>query len=150
MIRSILLLSGCLLQVSFAQFPPPRTNIKTVQSKFGGDISISYKQVRCMIILNSGTKMRQTSICETTPGVNAYSGYVHFPAGTLEDVNITQTIDLNMFFWFFESRKNPSNAPLRYDFLKLQNYKPKPLLIDVSMWLNGVRLHNVGNFAPGY
>jgi len=45
-------------------------------------------------------------VCETTPGVNSYSGYVD-----LSD-------DIHMFFWFFEARHDPDNAPL-------------------TLWLNG-------------
>lgn len=45
-------------------------------------------------------------VCETTPGVNSYSGYVD-----LDD-------DTHMFFWFFEARHDPDNAPL-------------------TLWLNG-------------
>lgn len=41
-----------------------------------------------------------SGICETTKGVNTYSGYLN--VGT----------NMSMFFWFFESRKNPSTAPL--------------------------------------
>ncbi|KAH7010545.1 carboxypeptidase S1 [Ilyonectria destructans] len=51
------------------------------------------------IVSNSG-------ICETTPGVNQHSGYLS--VGT----------NMNMFFWFFESRKNAKTAPL-------------------ALWLNG-------------
>ncbi|KAF4461546.1 carboxypeptidase D [Fusarium albosuccineum] len=51
------------------------------------------------IVSNSG-------ICETTPGVNQHSGY--FTVGD----------NMNMFFWFFESRKNAKTAPL-------------------ALWLNG-------------
>ncbi|OIW31437.1 carboxypeptidase-like protein S1 [Coniochaeta ligniaria NRRL 30616] len=47
-----------------------------------------------------------SGICETTPGVNQYSGYLS--VGT----------NMNMWFWFFESRSSPSTAPL-------------------AMWLNG-------------
>ena len=53
-----------------------------------------------------------------TPGVKSYSGYVHLPSGTLGDVNETQDYSINTFFWFFESRKDPANAPL-------------------SIWMNG-------------
>ncbi|KAL7936598.1 Alpha/Beta hydrolase protein [Trichoderma chlorosporum] len=41
-----------------------------------------------------------SGVCETTPGVNQYSGYVS--VGT----------NMSMFFWFFESRNSPSTAPL--------------------------------------
>ncbi|TQS35102.1 hypothetical protein Golomagni_04492 [Golovinomyces magnicellulatus] len=41
-----------------------------------------------------------SGICETTPGVNQYSGY-------LSDNN-----DENMWFWFFEARNNPTTAPV--------------------------------------
>ncbi|CAG8957316.1 hypothetical protein HYFRA_00010739 [Hymenoscyphus fraxineus] len=41
-----------------------------------------------------------SGICETTPGVNQYSGYV--------SVGSNQ----NMWFWFFEARHNASTAPL--------------------------------------
>ncbi|KAH7211436.1 Alpha/Beta hydrolase protein [Fusarium oxysporum] len=51
------------------------------------------------IVSNSG-------ICETTPGVNQHSGY--FSVGD----------NMNMFFWFFESRKDAKTAPL-------------------ALWLNG-------------
>ncbi|KAL1845824.1 hypothetical protein Plec18170_009530 [Paecilomyces lecythidis] len=51
----------------------------------------------------TGAKMefvKNSGICETTPGVNQYSGY------------LSVGIDMNMWFWFFESRNNASNAPL--------------------------------------
>ena len=51
----------------------------------------------------------QTEICETTPGVKSFSGYVHLPA-TLEPA--FQPYPNNLFFWFFESRKDPANSPL--------------------------------------
>lgn len=41
-----------------------------------------------------------SGICETTPGVNSYSGYL--------SVGNNQ----NMWFWFFEARHNPTTAPL--------------------------------------
>ena len=60
----------------------------------------------------------QPGICETTKGVKSYAGYVHLPPRTLGDLGEKQTYPINTFFWFFEARKNPSNAPL-------------------SIWMNG-------------
>ena len=37
--------------------------------------------------------------CETTPGVNSFSGYID-----LDEIT-------HMFFWFFEARNNPDTAP---------------------------------------
>ncbi|KAM0809913.1 putative Carboxypeptidase [Seiridium cardinale] len=51
---------------------------------------------------------RQTHICETTSGVKSYSGYVNLPADSTEG----RAYDIHTFFWFFESRKDPANAPL--------------------------------------
>lgn len=48
---------------------------------------------RLEFVTNSG-------ICETTPGVNQYSGYL-----SVGD-------NMNMWFWFFEARQNPITAPL--------------------------------------
>lgn len=39
-------------------------------------------------------------VCETTPGVNQYSGYLSVGE------------NMNMWFWFFEARHSPSTAPL--------------------------------------
>ncbi|KUJ20781.1 carboxypeptidase-like protein S1 [Mollisia scopiformis] len=44
--------------------------------------------------------VENSGVCETTPGVNQYSGY--FSVGGTK----------NMWFWFFESRNDPKNAPL--------------------------------------
>ncbi|AEO67394.1 uncharacterized protein THITE_2144774 [Thermothielavioides terrestris NRRL 8126] len=49
-----------------------------------------------------------TCICETTPGVKAYSGYVNLPANADEG----RLYDIHTFFWFFEARINPHYAPL--------------------------------------
>ncbi|OTB17220.1 hypothetical protein K445DRAFT_57100 [Daldinia sp. EC12] len=44
--------------------------------------------------------VKNSGICETTPGVNQYSGYLSVGEG------------MNMWFWFFEARENPRQAPL--------------------------------------
>ncbi|KAI0839057.1 putative carboxypeptidase S1 [Hypoxylon sp. FL0890] len=44
--------------------------------------------------------VNNSGICETTPGVNQYSGYI-----TVND-------SMNMWFWFFEARTTPEKAPL--------------------------------------
>ena len=44
--------------------------------------------------------VKNSGICETTPGVNQYSGY------------LSVGNNMNMFFWFFEARNNPKTAPL--------------------------------------
>ncbi|KAI9812725.1 MAG: hypothetical protein M1827_004481 [Pycnora praestabilis] len=92
-----------LLDAAVAQFPPTPEGVTTLQSKFGDGVTISYKE---------------PGICETTPGVKSYSGYVHLPPGTLSDVDEFQNYSINTFFWFFEARNDPANAPL-------------------SIWLNG-------------
>ncbi|KAH0544617.1 hypothetical protein FGG08_001267 [Glutinoglossum americanum] len=81
-------------------FPPTPEGITILQSEFHPDVKISYKE---------------PGICETTPGVKSYSGYVHLPEKSVDEY---QTYPINTFFWFFESRKDPANAPL-------------------SIWLNG-------------
>ncbi|KAI9832790.1 MAG: hypothetical protein M1819_004010 [Sarea resinae] len=86
-----------------AQFPPAPENVTVLHSKFDKNITISYKE---------------PGICETTPGVKSFSGYVHLPPYTLGDLGEYQNYSINTFFWFFESRKDPSNAPL-------------------SIWING-------------
>ncbi|PKS12992.1 hypothetical protein jhhlp_000333 [Lomentospora prolificans] len=44
--------------------------------------------------------VKNSGICETTAGVNQYSGYLSVGE------------NLNMWFWFFEARENPETAPL--------------------------------------
>ncbi|THZ81664.1 alpha/beta-hydrolase [Aureobasidium pullulans] len=56
---------------------------------------------------------KQNSICETTPGVNSFSGYVHLPSSLLADSqNASDPYDISTFFWYFESRNKPRHAPL--------------------------------------
>ncbi|KAF9890986.1 hypothetical protein FE257_005243 [Aspergillus nanangensis] len=84
-------------------FPPTPEGLTIVKSKHEKGVKISYKE---------------PGICETTPGVKSYSGHVHLPPGILDDVGLDQNYPINTFFWFFESRNDPRNAPL-------------------SIWMNG-------------
>jgi hypothetical protein len=54
----------------------------------------------------------QTCICETTPGVRSFSGYIHLPSSLLKGFGGATEYNASMFFWYFESRKDPQNAPL--------------------------------------
>lgn len=72
---------SCVVTANFVEFPK---DLKSVHSY--ANTTVRYKEV-------------PDGICETTPGVKSYSGYV--------DVGN----DEHMFFWFFESRKNASQDP---------------------------------------
>ena len=74
------------------QLPADPAGVTTITSPSG--VTIRYKQ--------PGLE----GVCETTPGVNSYSGYVDLAP------------DAHTFFWFFEARNNPAEAPL-------------------TLWLNG-------------
>nr|OQO18981.1 hypothetical protein B0A51_13638 [Rachicladosporium sp. CCFEE 5018] len=42
----------------------------------------------------------KAGVCETTPGVNSYAGYIDLAP------------NVRTFFWFFESRRDPANDPI--------------------------------------
>ncbi|KAK8040192.1 hypothetical protein PG993_008603 [Apiospora rasikravindrae] len=93
-----LVLGGLLGGLACAQFPPKREGVTYLKSKIHGNVTISYKE---------------PGICETTPGVKSYSGYVHLPPGLVDDGSgEAQNYPINTFFWFFEARNDPANAPL--------------------------------------
>ncbi|KAF3048497.1 hypothetical protein E8E11_001123 [Didymella keratinophila] len=48
---------------------------------------------------NVTVRYKNPGICETTPGVDSYSGYVDL------------TPDVHVFYWFFESRNKPESDP---------------------------------------
>lgn len=83
--------------LAWAQFPPDREGITWVQSQHHEGITISYKN---------------PEICETTPGVKSYSGYVHLPPNSIDEPGESQDYPINTFFWFIEARTNPHRAPL--------------------------------------
>lgn len=74
------------------QLPNEPTGVKTITSP--NNVTIRYKEPG------------KEGVCETTPGVNSYSGYIDLAP------------DSHTFFWFFESRHDPANAP-------------------ITLWLNG-------------
>ena len=53
------------------------------------------------------TPSKTSSICETTRGVRSFAGYVRLPAGAPY-----AAYEQNIFFWFFEARRDPEHAPL--------------------------------------
>ncbi|EEP79450.1 hypothetical protein UREG_04296 [Uncinocarpus reesii 1704] len=83
--------------VAAKYFPPTPKDLTVVESKFQEGVTLSYKQ---------------TNICETTEGVRSFTGYVHLPPHSLDGVDVYQNYDINTFFWYFEARNDPENAPL--------------------------------------
>lgn len=68
------------------QIPANATDVTTIKSPTG--VTIRYKEPG------------KAGVCETTPGVGSYAGYV--------DLSPTS----HTFFWFFEARHSPETAPL--------------------------------------
>lgn len=66
--------------------PANATGVKTITTPTG--VEIRYKE--------PGTE----GICETTPGVGSYAGYIDVAP------------NVHVFFWFFESRQNPATDPI--------------------------------------
>ncbi|KAI3326300.1 carboxypeptidase 2 [Xylariaceae sp. AK1471] len=93
---AVLLLSASLASASLLpphieelikkQVPAEPAGVKTIKSP--GGVQVRYSEPG------------KHGVCETTPGVNSYSGYVDLDANT------------HMFFWFFESRNNPNESPI--------------------------------------
>ena len=72
--------------LSGRQLPAEPSGVQTISSP--GGATIRYKEPG------------KEGVCETTPGVNSYSGYVDLDNQT------------HMFFYFFEARHDPATAPL--------------------------------------
>ncbi|CEL08254.1 Putative Carboxypeptidase S1 (Precursor) [Aspergillus calidoustus] len=68
------------------QLPQDPTGVKTIETPNG--VTIRYKEPG------------KEGVCETTPGVNSYSGYVDLSP------------ESHTFFYFFEARNNPATAPI--------------------------------------
>lgn len=74
------------------QLPKGATGVQSLTT--ANNVTIRYKEPG------------KEGVCETTPGVRSYSGYVDTAP------------DAHTFFYFFEARHDPANAP-------------------VTLWLNG-------------
>ncbi|KAJ5634878.1 Peptidase S10 serine carboxypeptidase [Penicillium herquei] len=68
------------------QLPKEPTGVKTITT--ANNVTIRYKEPG------------KEGVCETTPGVNSYAGYVDLAE------------NVHTFFWFFEARHNPETAPI--------------------------------------
>ncbi|KAJ5837123.1 Peptidase S10 serine carboxypeptidase [Penicillium robsamsonii] len=55
---------------------------------------------------------KPVTICEETPGVESFSGYIRLPPATLEGVGLDQSYPINIHFWYFQNRERKENAPL--------------------------------------
>ncbi|KAH8204107.1 hypothetical protein TruAng_001789 [Truncatella angustata] len=78
---------GLVVALGLASAAP--TNVLT--SRLTNGVEISYNE---------------PGICETTPGVKSYSGYLTLPSTPY------QPYSQKLFFWFFEARNSPETAPL--------------------------------------
>lgn len=88
---SPVILASCIPLVSgFAprQLPSEPTGAKTI--KTANNVTIRYKEPG------------KEGVCETTPGVKSYTGY--------DDLDSSP--ESHTFFWFFEARHDPMNAPI--------------------------------------
>lgn len=78
-----------------AQFPPQPQGITYLQSKFHENVTISFKEVSLKTLVSLGlwricfllTRVTKPGLCETTPGVKSYAGYVHLPPNFLDDMS---------------------------------------------------------------
>ena len=91
-VLSLPLIVNGLPRLEGRQVPANATGVTTITAPSGAQIR--YKEPG------------KAGVCETTPGVNSYSGYIDLAP------------DAHTFFWFFEARSNPADAPL-------------------TLWLNG-------------
>lgn len=92
-----LLSAGLAIQSLVSASPTPKLQDKR---SFVEERGVKYTLFEHAATNSSIKFVTNSNICETTPGVNQYSGY--FSVGT----------NMNMWFWFFEARNSPTTAPL--------------------------------------
>ncbi|KAE9971239.1 hypothetical protein BLS_004576 [Venturia inaequalis] len=101
--------------------PPTPENVTTVRSKLDPGLSVSYKE---------------THICETTPNVTSYSGYINLPSlsGARSFLSSTTNYNVSIFYWYFPARNQhlPSGNCSRSK-TAANNSTTAPLVI----WLGG-------------
>ncbi|KAH0605636.1 uncharacterized protein H6S33_004858 [Morchella sextelata] len=91
---AVIFATAYLTKTASARFPQAaRDDVKFNSTRVPG-VSISY---------------RNPNICEETPNVESYSGYIQIPPNTLD---YKQDYPINTFFWFFEAHNDSANAPL--------------------------------------
>ena len=84
------------------------------------DLGATYTEFRSSIF--DDTQLRyvpNSGVCETTPDVNQYSGYLDIgPNKSMVCYNVSYTFSLELivwihgqWFWFFEAGHNPETAP---------------------------------------
>ena len=110
LISLYLILISLLSLLATAQFPPAPEGVTTIRSQYHNGASLSYKQVSknspLIRAYHPLTNCIQTLICETTPGVKAYSGYINLPS-TLTNENFTIST-----FYCFSNQGRAQPVPL--------------------------------------
>lgn len=87
--KSFAILAAGITTITQAQLPAEVTDLKIVTGNDGRAL-----------------RYREPGLCETTEGVKSYSGFIDLAE------------DKHLFFWFFESRRDPASDP-------------------ITLWLNG-------------
>lgn len=89
-------LAAILISASFSNARTPFLKGRQVPDDPSGVTTITSQQGAEIRFKQPG----KAGVCETTPGVDDYAGYISLNEKT------------NMFFWFFEARENPTKKPL--------------------------------------
>jgi hypothetical protein len=100
LVLSLTLALASFITSVYAQFgyPPPVSGLKRIQAPGNPDVFVTYKEP-------------SNEICRTTnPKQKQYAGHIHLPPRILAPIQ--QDYPINTFFWFFEARENPQDAPL--------------------------------------